>query len=270
MCISGCSDGYTNFSDLSEIDTVTNSKFINCNNTIKLSKLYDSTAIQINTNSSAGTFTRLAGSFLTNGFVAGQKFLGSGFANGGNNATFEISSISGDGLTITVTDSTGMVTETGSGDERVRSGGVYTFNNLTFSGNTYDIENTSTAPVIVQTSNGSNPTTVLNTGSGSATDILTSASLVIEIVDSDGDVVTAPCEVTIVKDSDTSILFNEENVEDGSTTYTYTSGGGTTVYIQVHNVTGYQNKLVNNYTLPSSGTTTLTVQLDTDPFYSNP
>ena len=74
----------------------------------------------------------------------------------------------------------------------------------------------------------------------------------------------------MVKNSDTSILFEEDNITDGTTTYTYSSGGGTVVYINVLNVLGFQPKTVNNYTLPSSGTTTLTIQLDNDPYYANP
>lgn len=94
-------------------------------------------------------------------------------------------------------------------------------------------------------------------------------NLIINIVDNDGVVITDSCEVTIVKTSDSSELYNAENVTTGTTTYNCTSTAGTITYINVMNVTGYQAKTVNNYTLPSS-TTTLNVQLDEDRFYSNP
>lgn len=63
----------------------------------------------------AKTFTRTAGSFVTNGFVAGRAVAMSGFTNGGNNATFTIETVTA--LVITVTDDTGLVNESGGGDE---------------------------------------------------------------------------------------------------------------------------------------------------------
>jgi hypothetical protein len=76
---------------------------------------YSNTATQINVNATAGTFTRLTGSFLTDGFLAGHVITGSGFANGGNNVTKTISTVTD--LVITVTSNAGLVNETGSGDE---------------------------------------------------------------------------------------------------------------------------------------------------------
>lgn len=64
-------------------------------------------------------FTRAAGSFITDGFVPGNSITGANFANAGNNATFIISTVSA--LEIVVTDNTGMVTETGDGDETIVS-----------------------------------------------------------------------------------------------------------------------------------------------------
>lgn len=74
-------------------------------------------ATTINVNATAGTFTRLTGSFITDGFIAGNEFTGSGFANAGNNSSFIISTVTA--LVITVVSSSGMVTETGSGDEKL-------------------------------------------------------------------------------------------------------------------------------------------------------
>ena len=79
--------------------------------------------ITINCNS-AGTYTRTAGSFTTDGFEPGQSVLFSGNTSAGNNVIKIISTITGAGTIITVTDATGMVTESGNGDERAVSTGV--------------------------------------------------------------------------------------------------------------------------------------------------
>lgn len=78
-------------------------------------------AVQIDVVATAGTFTRASGSFITDGFEKGCTFTGSGFANGGNNAQFTVLSVTA--TVITVDDNTGMVDETGSGDEVLTSNG---------------------------------------------------------------------------------------------------------------------------------------------------
>lgn len=75
----------------------------------------------ISVNASAKTFTRTAGSFITDGFKIGDKFAVVGFTNEGNRDARTISGISEDGLTITVVGGTGLVNETGNGDERMRT-----------------------------------------------------------------------------------------------------------------------------------------------------
>lgn len=77
------------------------------------------TNIQINVVATAGTFTRLSGSFITDGFLPGMGITMTGFANGGNNVTKIIASVTA--LVITVTNTTGLVNETGSGDEDIAS-----------------------------------------------------------------------------------------------------------------------------------------------------
>jgi len=146
------------------------------------------------------------------------------------------------------------------------AGSPYTYTDLTFSGNTYDVNNTSGNSIEVQKSGTSNPTTY----TGSTVSFTASTTLNIYLVDADGSTITATCEVTVVRNSDQTVLHQEENITDGLTTYNYTTGGGTVTYINVMNVTGYQPKTLNNYTLPSSGTVDLTIQLDNDPYYSNP
>jgi hypothetical protein len=52
---------------------------------------------------------------------------------------------------------------------KITAAGTYTFSGLTFSGNTFDIENSSAGAVIINATNGSNPVTVTNTGGGTTT-----------------------------------------------------------------------------------------------------
>jgi hypothetical protein len=70
----------------------------------------------ISVNATNKTFTRSAGSFVTDGFKAGMVVTMSGFTNGGNNGRKEIATVSATVLTMTV--STGLVDETGNANER--------------------------------------------------------------------------------------------------------------------------------------------------------
>jgi hypothetical protein len=63
----------------------------------------------------AGTYTRSAGSFLTDGFKTNMTIDITGYSNSGNNGRKVISTVTA--TVITVTDATGMVTESGTGDE---------------------------------------------------------------------------------------------------------------------------------------------------------
>ena len=62
-------------------------------------------------------FSGSAGSFLTDNFAPGQIITTTGFTAGGNNTTKTISTVTA--TTITVTDTTGLVNETGTGDELI-------------------------------------------------------------------------------------------------------------------------------------------------------
>ena len=77
----------------------------------------DTWTTSLNVNGSL-QFTRASGSFVTDGFVAGDLITMSGFANAGNNVTKTINTV--DATTITVTDTTGLVAETGGGNERIK------------------------------------------------------------------------------------------------------------------------------------------------------
>lgn len=56
-------------------------------------------------NSNPDTITRASGSFVTDGFVAGQKITMSGWATGGNNATFTVAIVAALTLTLVTADS---------------------------------------------------------------------------------------------------------------------------------------------------------------------
>ena len=98
----------------------------------------DSTAIQINVVATAKTYTRVSGSFVTDGFQAGMTVTASGFTNGGNNGTKVIQTVAA--LVITMTSATGLVDETGGGDERLLGGRfehVFTKRTSDFSAESY-------------------------------------------------------------------------------------------------------------------------------------
>ncbi|QQG41622.1 MAG: hypothetical protein HYV90_05720 [Candidatus Woesebacteria bacterium] len=166
---------------------------------------------------------------------------------------------------------------TGSGSSghaiRITTAGTYnlsgnTFNSFGADGSTSAaIYNDSGGSVTLNIVGGGNSPTYRN-GAGASTTVNLNVTLTINITDSDGTAISQNCEVTVVKVSDESVLFHEDNITDGSTAYSFNSGGGTAVYINVLNVTGYQNKTVY-LNLPTSDTTTI-VALDTDRIYTNP
>ena len=86
----------------------------------------DTGLITINVVATAGTFTRTTGSYLTDGWIVGDKITTSGFTNAGNNTTKIIQTVTT--TVITVTDTTGLVDESGNGDERVKDEKLYAEN----------------------------------------------------------------------------------------------------------------------------------------------
>lgn len=70
---------------------------------------------------SVSTFTRSVGSFLVDGFRAGQSITTTGYTDGANNGTFTIASVTA--TTITIVETT-LVVESGGGDEQVDVAGT--------------------------------------------------------------------------------------------------------------------------------------------------
>lgn len=68
------------------------------------------------------TFSRVSGSFITDGFLPGGTISVTGFSNGANNSTFTIATVTA--LSMTITQAT-LVTEAGTGDERIQMRDYY-------------------------------------------------------------------------------------------------------------------------------------------------
>lgn len=66
-----------------------------------------------------GTYTRSAGSFITDGLYVGQQVQWTGFVNGGNNALKVITALTATVMTVS---NTGLVNETGSANATIASG----------------------------------------------------------------------------------------------------------------------------------------------------
>lgn len=100
-----------------------------CNDLANYNDLISTGSATISVNATNKTFTRSAGSYVTDGFEAGQIITCSGFTNDGNNSQFEIDSVTA--TVITVTTNVGLVTETGGGDEVITTPNIYTYKHCT-------------------------------------------------------------------------------------------------------------------------------------------
>ena len=143
------------------------------------------------------------------------------------------------------------------------AGTPYTYDALTFSGNTFDANNTSGSAIIVSKTNGSDPSTY----TGSLVTFSANFNHVLEGLELN-------TEVTYVTAGTNTQLFHVEEVTtpDGSGKYktTYTHSGGADVDILIHHV-NFLPDISNIYglTLPSSSVT-VKVQMFADPNYLNP
>ncbi len=125
----------------------------------------DTTAMTLSIVASAAKIIRVSGSFITDGFVPNNAVTLSGFTNGGNNVAKIISTVSA--LEVVFTSATGLVDETGGGDERMISndelatGGGYTQNTkltgvVTVSEDDMYDRSDATFPTVTITASGSN------------------------------------------------------------------------------------------------------------------
>ena len=129
-----------------------------------------------------------------------------------------------------------------------------------FSNNTYDAINTSGQEVIVNKTNGSNPSNYNPGGSV----VVYSASFIHKLTN-----LVQNTEVTYVRVSDQTVLFNVENV-DGTGITEYTHGGGETVDILIHHI-NYVPDISNIYdlVLPNANVE-VKIQQFLDDVYYNP
>lgn len=165
---------------------------------------------------------------------------------------------------INIQDCSFIANTTGAGIEMSSAAGTpYTYNGLTFSGNTYDVLNSSGSAITVNKTNDSNPT------SYEGTTVTFSASF--------NHIITGleqNTEVTYVTAGTSTELYHVENasVSDGDGKYktTYSHGGGASVDILIHHVS-YKPDISNiiGITLPSSEAT-VKIQMFSDENYFNP
>jgi len=138
--------------------------------------------------------------------------------------------------------------------------GTYTFDAHIFSGNTYDIENSSAGLVTINCLNGSHPTTSINTGGGSVVinyvRTLTLTGLKVGT------------EVRIILHGTQTELAGEESNTTGSFAYTYSFVAGVYVDIIIFH-TEYSYPWLENYLL-TDASVSLPIQQSGDRQYSNP
>lgn len=79
----------------------------------------DTGSMALSIDSATAKITRASGSFITDGFAANSPVTMSGFVNGGNNTSKIISTVSA--LEVVFTSGAGLVTETGSGGQRMQN-----------------------------------------------------------------------------------------------------------------------------------------------------
>ena len=164
----------------------------------------DTGSITIDVDATAGTLTRSAGDFTADGFAAGMTITASGFTNGGNNfLTKTISTITGGGTIITVTDNSGLVDETGDGNERVQR-------NITI-----NLTNDSDA----------------STSKGEPVTLLSAVSLEIRVKDTANDPIEN-AQTAIFRVSDDAQLMNENTNPSGVAQEGYTGAFGD-IYVRV-------------------------------------
>ena len=130
--------------------------------------------------------------------------------------------------------------------------GIYTFNNLKFSGNTVDVDNTSGGSVTINCTNGSNPSSY--TGD---TTINNPVDLNIHVEDKDGNNVSgASCYIE--KASDHTQLMNELSNANGDATETFNYTVDTAININIRKSstgTTRYNPITTTGTITSSGYT---------------
>jgi len=142
--------------------------------------------------------------------------------------------------------------------------GDYTLDAVKFTGNTYDLENSTSGIINVNCTNGSNPSTILNSGGGT-TNIINTVYLRVWVEDEDGNPVQNAA-VYIERVSDGAQLMNEYTDASGLAEETYNYLGDEDIIIRVRKSSSGGKRYIPVYTsgtITSSGFT-LTVVLRED------
>lgn len=137
--------------------------------------------------------------------------------------------------------------------------GTFTYDNLKFSGNDYDVLNSTTGSVVINASNGSNPATSRNPGVGSSTTINNSVTHTVTGLQTNSRVIW-------IRVSDDVELANQTEVL-GNASYTYNYAGDTDVDVQIISI-GYKNKIIR--TTLTNASVNLPAGQESDRFYFNP
>ena len=132
----------------------------------------------------------------------------------------------------------------------INTSGTYTFDNLTFSGNTVDINNTSGGAVIVNATNGSNPSTY----SGDVT-INNAVDVIVHVEDaSKTNIENASVYIEEYGNPD-NVLMNELTNADGDAEETFNYTGDTAISIRVRKSSSGSTRY---YPVNTTGTITST------------
>ena len=143
--------------------------------------------------------------------------------------------------------------------------GDYTFDALTFTGNTYDVENATSGTINIYCVNGSNPTTVLNSGGGT-TNIINTVYVTVYVVDPENNPIEG-AQVYVYNQTDGVEIMNQATDENGRAQTTVNYTGDKSLLVRVRKSTPPETRYipVTTYgTLSSIGfTTTITLYKDT-------
>lgn len=142
---------------------------------------------------------------------------------------------------------------------KITAAGTYAFSNLEFSGNAYDIENSSAGAVIINASGTSNPTTYINTGGGSTSIVNTKTLSITSLV--------SGTEIHVYRASDLYEYTGTEAVSGSVFTWDY-NADNTEIFITLIKP-GYKWVRYSGLTLSFSGISIIATQ-QADLGYNNP
>ena len=152
---------------------------------------------------------------------------------------------------------------------KITTAGTYSFVDLTFSGNAYDIENSSGGEVIINCTGTSNATTYINVGGGSATTIYTYKTLTLTGVVSGSEVrIYTHGTITELAGIENTLTVDPNDVTKTIFAFNYSYVASTYVDIVIHK----ENEIyyrINNYLLGSTSAS-LPISQQLDRQYSNP